>query len=69
MAEEHETGVAGSEVTGDAEVRGEREQGARDPGTTTDADSGEAGRPSQHPDAPPAEDELAGPETGGTGGA
>jgi hypothetical protein len=72
MAEEHETGVAGEEVTGDAEVRGGREQGARDRGTTTDADSGgEAGRPSQAGDDAPSGEELAelgGPEGGGPAG-
>jgi hypothetical protein len=78
MAEEHETGVAGSEVTGDAEVRGGREQGSRDPGTTTDADTGaEAGRPSQPGGAEgppfaegeaPSDDELADPDVGGTAG-
>lgn len=48
MAEEREIGVAGTEVTGDAEVRGGREQGARDRGSLTGPDAGaDAGRPSQ----------------------
>jgi hypothetical protein len=51
MAEEREIGVAGTEVTGDAEVRGGREQGARDRGSLTGPDvDGDAGRPSQAAD-------------------